>query len=148
MKKRKLSLFFILGIIVAALGMLDATYLLIIKISNNPGLCIQGVGECWSVNTSPYSEIYGIPVSFLGILGYASYFLVLFIYTFAEHLKTLSLYVLFAISLIGFLFGLYLLYIQIIVIKGFCPFCLLSETLMTVLFVSTSIQLGNSFKSI
>ena len=51
------------------LGILDATYLLIFKLSNNHAMCLSN-GGCDVVNASRYSEIYGIPVSVFGILAY------------------------------------------------------------------------------
>ncbi len=55
--------------ILACLGILDATYLLIYKLTNNPSMCL-GSGGCHNVNFSPYSEISGIPVSVFGMVAY------------------------------------------------------------------------------
>jgi len=47
------------------------------KITNNPRMCIQGLGDCFTVNTSKYSEIAGIPVAVLGAAAYLFIFLIL-----------------------------------------------------------------------
>jgi len=53
----------------ACLGVLDATYLLVYKLTNNNALCM-GSGGCHDVNFSSYSEIGGIPVSIFGIFAF------------------------------------------------------------------------------
>ena len=57
------------SIVLTIIGVLDSTYLLIYKISKNNAMCL-GNGDCSTVNASSYSEIYGIPVSLLGLLAY------------------------------------------------------------------------------
>ena len=64
-------------ITIAFLGILDAIYLTVIKFTGNKALCIEGVGDCWTVNNSRYSEWNGIPLSLLGILAYLSIILIL-----------------------------------------------------------------------
>ncbi|HSM24989.1 MAG TPA: vitamin K epoxide reductase family protein [Anaerolineaceae bacterium] len=124
-----------LTIIVAILGFLDAIYLTIIKFTDNKALCLEGVGDCWSVNNSPYSEWNGIPISIFGALAYLVIILIL---AFQNRFSVLgnfgSIFVL-GISLSGFLFSIYLTYLQFAVIKAVCPFCLFSAGTMTIVFI-------------
>ncbi|HEX7556717.1 MAG TPA: vitamin K epoxide reductase family protein, partial [Leptolinea sp.] len=41
----------------------------------------------------------------------------------------------------GFIFSIYLTYLEIAVIKALCPFCIVSAVMMTVLFISTLLRL-------
>lgn len=59
--------------LIAIFGILDAIYLTIIKYTDNKALCIEGIGDCWTVNNSSYSEWNGIPISLFGILAYFKY---------------------------------------------------------------------------
>ena len=132
------------AVVIACLGLIDSAYLWLIKITNNEALCIPGIGDCWSVNNSKYSEFYGIPISVFGIFTY----LVILILILAEkrsdlHRNNLVL-AQFAITLIGFIFSIYLTYIQYGVLNAFCPFCLVSAVCMTALFVITLIRLAKS----
>lgn len=131
-------------LIVSVLGLFDSIYLLIIKISQNPLLCIQGIGDCWSVNTSKYSEVYGIPVSIFGILGYLLITLLILIIRYNTALEKTASYLFFALTCFGFLYSIYLTYIEIFVLKALCPFCILSATIMTVLFVISLVNLKQS----
>lgn len=129
---------------ISIIGLLDSIYLLIIKISQNPLLCIQGIGDCWSVNTSKYSEVYGIPVSIFGILGYLLISLLILIIRYNTALEKKASYLFFGFTCIGFLYSIYLTYIEIFVLKALCPFCILSAIIMTVLFVISLVNLKKS----
>ncbi len=130
-----------IAIAAAALGIIDSIYLFIIKVTNNKSLCIQGVGDCWSVNTSIYSEVFGIPVSILGLVAYA---VMMFLWimlpknpVFAKYAPILN----FGLGLIGVIYSAYLTYLEIAVIKAICPFCVISAILILVLFILSIIQL-------
>jgi len=122
-------------LIFAFLGLSDAIYLLIIKLSSNKALCVPGLGDCWSVNNSIYSEWNGIPISVFGMLAYVSIILLLTLLNRVSFLKNFNHIFVLGISLIGFIFSIYLTYLQIAVIKAICPFCIISAITMTTVFV-------------
>ncbi len=122
-------------LIIAFLGLSDAIYLLIIKLSSNKALCVPGLGDCWSVNNSIYSEWNGIPISVFGMLAYISIILLLTLLNRVSFLKNFNHIFILGISLIGFIFSIYLTYLQIAVIKAICPFCIISAITMTTVFV-------------
>src|SRR5574340_136648 len=133
-----------IAIAAATLGIIDSIYLWIIKITNNKALCIQGVGDCWSVNTSIYSEVFGIPISVLGLLMYIA-ILVLWIMLpknpfFQRNAPILT----FGLTLLGVIFSAYLTYLEIAVIKAICQFCVISAILVVILFIVSLIQLFQS----
>ena len=127
-------------IIVAILGFLDAIYLAIIKFTDNKALCLEGVGDCWSVNNSPYSEWNGIPISIFGALAYLVIILILLNQKRFVFLVNFGSIFILGISLSGFLFSIYLTYLQFAVIKAVCPFCLLSAGTMTIVFILSLIN--------
>jgi len=130
-----------IAITAAVLGILDSVYLLIIKLSNNKALCIQGVGDCWSVNTSRYSEVFGIPLSVLGIIAYAVILTLWILLPRSDFFKRNIPIVNFMLSLIGVIYSAYLTYLEIAVIKAICPFCVVSAILLVILFIVSLIQL-------
>lgn len=131
MKTKKL---WIWSLIVTGIGLLDAVYLIILKYSNNKAMCIQGLGDCWSVNISRYSMIGGIPVSVLGALAYLAILALLLLELRGGIWKSQGVMINFGLSLIGVLFSAYLTYLEIAVIHAICPFCVLSAICMLVLF--------------
>ena len=141
MKKHQHALW-IITLLFSIVGFLDSIYLLIIKLTHNPLLCIEGIGDCWTVNTSRYSEVFGIPLGLLGALGYLLIGVLLFIIRYNTALERSARYTLFGVSLIGFFYSMYLTYIEIYILKAVCPFCILSAIMMTLIFTTSTINLN------
>ncbi len=127
--------------ILALIGLLDALYLLWIKITQNKALCLPGIGDCWSVNTSRYSEIFGVPLSLLGALAYLAILALLWLEGKRLDDKVLLPGVVFGVTLAGFVFSIYLTYLEIFVIKAICPFCVVSAIVMTILWILSILRL-------
>jgi len=121
-------------IALAILGLLVATYMTIYKLTDNDAMCI-GSGGCSVVNASRYSEVNGIPVALIGMGGYAAILALLFLERRPGFFQENGTMALFAISLVGFLFTLYLIFVEIVLIKAYCPFCLTSQAVMTIIFI-------------
>lgn len=131
-------------VITSVIGIVNGLYLTLLKLTNNKNLCIQGLGDCWSVNTSKYSQILGIPVALLGTLAFLSILLIFVLEEKIGFLRDYSKYLLFGLSLVGVLFSAYLTYIELAVIQAICPFCVLSALAMAVLFALSVIRLVKS----
>jgi uncharacterized membrane protein len=131
MKTNKLWLW---SLAVTVIGLLDSIYLIILKYSNNKAMCIQGVGDCWSVNISRYSMIAGIPVAVLGAIAYLAIIALLLLENRGHFWRTQGVMLNFGLSLVGVLFSAYLTYLEIAVIHAICPLCVLSAFCMLVLF--------------
>ena len=118
----------------AILGLLVSIYMTIYKVTNNEAMCI-GSGGCSVVNASRYSEVNGIPVALIGVGGYAAILALLFLETKPGFFQENGTMMLFGISLVGFLFTLYLIVVEVFFIKAYCPFCLTSQAVMTIIFI-------------
>lgn len=131
----------IIAIVASIIGFIDSAYLTIVKFSHSPIYCTPGLGNCETVQNSQWSTIWGIPVALLGAMAY----LVLIIFfSFGDKspfLKQYSQYIVFGTSLFGFLFSLYLTYLELFVIHTICQWCILSAICMTVVFIVTIIRL-------
>jgi uncharacterized membrane protein len=104
-------------------------------------MCV-GNGGCSIVNQSVYSEIYGIPVAVFGIFGNLAIMAMLILEKKAsDFFKKNATMLTFGLTLIGFLFTLYLIYLELFVIKAICPFCVTSQISMTILFILSVIRL-------
>jgi uncharacterized membrane protein len=106
----------------------------IYKVTSNESMCIGSSG-CSEVNASRYSEINGIPVAVLGVIGYASILALLFLDNRLSFFQEYGSMIFFGVSLMGFLFTLYLIYLEVALIKAYCPFCLTSQAVMIVIFI-------------
>lgn len=136
------NLFRKISIGLAFIGLLDSLYLTGVKFTGQYALC-GPVGDCESVNSSIYSEVYGIPIALLGALAYLGILISLF----AEGKNvlgrdTLRLMV-FGISLVGVIFSIYLTYIEIAVLKAICPYCVLSAIILVILLVLSTLRVAH-----
>ena len=123
----------------AILGLLVSIYMTIYKVSANESMCL-GSGDCSTVNASRYSEVNGIPVALIGVLGYAAILGIHWLERRNEFFESNGSMIFFGVSLIGFLFTLWLVYVEIAILKALCPFCVTSQITMTILFILSIIR--------
>ena len=128
-----------LAIVLTVIGLLVSVYMTIYKITSNDSMCI-GSQDCSVVNASRYSEINGIPVAVLGVVGYAAILAVLLFEQKSGFLQQNGTLVFFGLSLTGFLFTLYLIYVEVALIRAYCPFCIASQSAMTLIFILSVIR--------
>lgn len=135
-------------IIISLIGLSDATYLFIIKLTQIKSLCLPAIGDCWSVNNSIYSEWHGIPLSFFGMMAYLTILFLLIFSQRIQFLKNTGHIFIFGIALAGFIFSGFLTYLQFAVIKAICPFCILSAFTMSTVFILSTIQFARTQKEL
>ena len=126
-------------IVLTVLGLLVSIYMTIYKVTNNESMCI-GSGGCSIVNASGYSEVRGIPVAVFGVLGYLSILALVYLENKSEFFQTNGGMLQFAVTLAGFLFTVWLIYVEVALIKAYCPFCITSQVAMTIIFILTVIR--------
>ena len=136
---RRLSRITIVLIALTIIGLLVSIYMTIYKITSNDSMCIGSKG-CSVVNQSRYSEIYGIPVAVIGVVGYAVILAVLLLERNPGFFKQNGTMILFGLSLTGFLFTLYFIFLETTLIKAYCPFCITSQAAMTIIFILSVIR--------
>ncbi len=118
----------------AIVGLAVSIYMTIYKLSGNDGMCL-GSGDCSTVNASVFSEVNGIPVAVFGIVGYAAILIAHFYEDKMEFLRRNGAMLIFGMSLTGFLFTLWLVYVELAILKAICPFCVTSQVAMTLIFI-------------
>ena len=132
-----------LAIALTVIGLLVSIYMTIYKITSNDSMCV-GSGDCKTVNASPYSEVslagIRVPVAVLGVVGYSAILVVLLFERKLNFLQQNGSLVFFGLSLMGFFFTLYLIYLEIALIRAYCPFCITSQVAMTLIFILSVIR--------
>lgn len=132
---RHLVLLYTLAAIVSLAGLADALYLTEEHLSGRSVRCTLFSG-CSEVLNSPYASIRGVPLAAVGVAAYFAVFslatLAAFGYGFAARLLPLLVGLMFAVTL-------WLFYLQAVVIKQFCEFCLLSAAVTVMLAVIVTI---------
>jgi uncharacterized membrane protein len=114
----------------AAVGMVVAGYLSYVETSGVAAVC-GPVGDCNTVQQSPYASIVGVPVGILGLVGYAAIVIAWAVGRGTGRLASLSTILQFAMVFIGVLFSTYLTFLEPFVIGATCLWCLSSAVIMT-----------------
>ena len=129
-----------LSLILVVIGLIVSVYMTIYKATSNNAMCL-GSGDCSSVNASRYSEVYGIPVASVGIAGYFAILLAHWYERRDKFFQKNGPMLVFGMALTGFLFTVYLIYVEAAILKAYCPFCLASQIAMTFIFIISIIRL-------
>src|SRR5215211_1549340 len=131
--KDRLTLRVVLGVLAAA-GLLISAYLTRVHFAGVAPVCVGGSGGCETVQSSRYAEILGVPVSVLGLGGYASLL-------FSAMLRgEVGVYLGFLIALVGTLFSAYLTYLEVFVIHAVCQWCVASATVMVAALICAALE--------
>jgi len=136
MKKEKRKLYLKIIIVLALIGLATSVYLVQNHFAPPKEGALCDLGEtisCSLVNTSVFSELFNIPVAFLGGL----WFVVLLMMAWKSLGKDNSLpKIMFLWSIIGFLFVIYMIIAELI-LKAICPFCTVVHVIvLIILFLS------------
>lgn len=119
------SVLYIIAMLLALVGLADATYLTINHLTGQNARCTI-TGGCGEVLGSAYSSIGGVPVAAAGALAYFTVFslatLALFGYARAQMLLS---------PVVGLmlLMTLWLLFVQAFILHKYCEYCLLSAAI-------------------
>jgi uncharacterized membrane protein len=119
--------------VLALAGLGVAAYLSYVETQQVPAIC-GPVGDCNAVQSSAYARLFGVPVGLLGMLGYV---LILASWGWQrlrrDRLARLAPPAIFALSLVGVLFSIYLTYLELFVIQAVCLWCLASAVIISLL---------------
>ncbi len=118
--------------VVALLGMGVAAYLTFVETQNVSPVC-GPVGDCGSVQASPYARLFGVfPVGLLGLLGYIAILAAWAAAHFGRGVLVEAARVAaFGMAVFGVLFSIYLTYLELWVIRAVCIWCLSSAVFIT-----------------
>lgn len=123
----------------ATIGLAVSGYLSYVEITQTEAVC-GPVGNCNAVQQSVYARLFGVlPIGVLGMTGYA---IILIAWAFqvrgTQPQKRITTIGLGAFSLFGFLFSMYLTFLEPFVIGATCAWCLTSAVIMTLIFWASS----------
>lgn len=127
-----------MGIAICALvGLLIAAYMSLYKLGVL-GVLACGTGGCEIVQNSPWAVFLGVPVPYLGFLGYALVLVValLGLQPGFTHDRRVAA-VLAAGALLAFAFSAYLTYLEAAVIHAWCQWCVGSAVVATAMLLFT-----------
>jgi uncharacterized membrane protein len=119
----------------AAFGIAVAAYIAIAEADGGAPACFAGGGGCERVAASSHSELLGVSVAVIGILGYALLLGAALLRGDGARMGG------FLLALVGFGYSVYLTYLELFVIDAVCQWCVVSALLMTALFAVNAVRM-------
>lgn len=132
---RAIALVFLL---LSLIGLIDAAYLTAKHYTGTPINCSFS-NQCDKVTSSQYATAAGIPIALLGAIYYLAVFILSAIYLDGKR-KNVLIFI-GRLTIIGLLVSVWLIYLQLVVIKAICIYCVISAITSTLLFVLGAITL-------
>ena len=122
-------------ILISIIGLIDSLYLSYLHhlVAGGGGCPTQNLPglDCGVVLSSSQSKLLGFPVAWFGVLGFIALFgLSLDRYLNMDLERTYYNTILLPLTgLIGTVFGIYLTYVEAVILEEYCPFCLIAFAL-------------------
>ncbi|MBI5669347.1 MAG: vitamin K epoxide reductase family protein [Chloroflexi bacterium] len=136
-----------LSLLLVVVGIVISGYLSYTKLTNVSVICAEGESfNCDAVTSSVYGKVAGIPVAYLGLAAYLFIGALLLLERRVTFVQEYGIMLLFGVTLFGFIYSMFLVYVQAAILKSFCVWCLGHEVVMTLLFVLSSLRLYRSLK--
>lgn len=133
---------YILSLIFVVIGLAVSGYLTYTKLTDTSMVCVDsGAFNCDLVSRSAYSRFLGIEVAYL---GFATYIVIGTLLVFENRVGFLQNYgptLVFGITLFAFLFSMWLVYAQFVLLQALCPWCLTHEVNITLLLIVSLLRL-------
>ncbi len=117
-------------IVLSAIGLCLAAYLTYLHYSGTTPPCSIKGNPCSQVQKSRYSELAGVPVALIGLIGY-----IVILGSLLVRENETTRFATAALTLGGFGFSLYLTYREVFTLHKICEWCVSSAILMTVLVI-------------
>ncbi len=114
-------------VVLTVIGLGVASYLTYVHYAGIKPVCTAG-GSCAKVQSSIYSELAGVPVALIGLIGYVAILASLL----APENET-TRFATATFTVVGFGFSAYLTYRELFSIHAICEWCASSAVIMTVL---------------
>lgn len=133
-----------LGIALAFVGLLDATYLTVMHVTGQVPPCAVSGADCGAVLNSSLASIGGVPLALIG----AVYYLLLMssLTLFIDRRVRWALQAAVLLSAGGAAASGSLVAVQAAQVQAFCPYCLLSAAICVVLLPTCLLSLAASAK--
>lgn len=120
-------------LVLALVGIGIAGYLTYIHYEGLSPVCAVGHG-CEKVQNSEYAKVSGVPVPLIGLIGYVAIFASLLVRGELARLATATM------AFGGFVFSVYLTYLELFEIEAICQWCVGSAVVMTLIAILAAIR--------
>jgi len=131
-------------VVLAVIGLAIAGYLLAVRLAGGVPACGPS-GGCETVQSSEYSELFGIPVAAYG-LAYSAVLSAATLYWWRRGDRR-ALMAAYGLGILGSLFVAYLTYLELFVIKAICTWCAAYAITVVIGFILAAVGLRRASSS-
>ena len=128
--------------LLALLGLGVAAYLAYVELTHVDAVC-GPVGECNIVQSSPYAQLFGVPIAVWGLLNYLA---ILTLWAGQHFLSgktaSWSSFGLVLLTVFGTMFSIYLTLLELFAIEAICLWCLSSAVITTLIMILVTKNIG------
>jgi uncharacterized membrane protein len=136
-----------LSLLLILIGIGIGGYLSYVIFIDAPMICTtDGPFECDVVQNSVYARVSGVPIAYLGLFSYLFMGVLLLLEGRTAFLRENAIILLFGVVLFAWLYSMYLVYVQGVILQAWCMWCLLHELNITILFIITSVRLWRDLR--
>ena len=139
-RTHKIDILIYFFLVLALLGLADSVYLAASYFTDSPLSC-ETIRGCNEVANSPYATIAGVPISTMGVLYYVIAVAGAFFYLVKR--RTVYATLLALLTMIGLATSVYFMYVQVVLIKAICIYCVASAIAATLMFIVAAIIRGH-----
>ncbi len=131
-----------LSLILVLIGVIISSYLSYTKLTETNVICLESNSiSCDVVQNSVYAQLAGIEIAYLGLFAYLILGGLLLLEQRIPILQAYGPMLMFGATLFAFLYALWLIYVQAVLLAAFCTWCLAHEVTMTLLFLVSALRL-------
>lgn len=113
----------------------------------NVGALVCGIGDCQIVQSSRYSEMFGIPIAIYGLLMYVSIIVLIIVRSTMIEIEDLANTAILVLLIAGTIYAAYLTYLEIEVIRAICQWCVISAIITVFLLIVESVRMARSWNT-
>jgi uncharacterized membrane protein len=137
----------IISLVLVVIGIAISGYLTYTKLTDTSVICVEGQAiNCDAVQSSIYSKFLGIDIAYLGFATYLFLGAILLLENRIPLLRDYGVTIVFGITLFAFVFSVWLVYVQAVLLQALCPWCLGHEITMTILFIVSGLRLRQALR--
>ncbi len=136
------------SLLLIAAGLLISGYISYTDLTQTSLVCSDtGAINCDLVHSSVYSRLAGIKIGYLGFLAYLGLGGLLVLENRLPILQVYGKTLIFGATLFAFLYAIWLIYVQAVLLEAFCIWCMAHEINITLLFAISALRLWRNLRN-
>ncbi len=137
-----------LSLLLVVAGLIVSGYLSYVKLTDEPMVCVaNSIFNCGAVQNSAYSRFLGIPIAYMGFGVYVILGALLLLERRSPFVQVNGKLMATGLNLFAWVFSMWLVYVQFVILEALCMWCLMHELIITILFIVNGLRLWREWQT-